>query len=242
MFHLRNILVTAIISSMFIITFQLAGCSSETAYKQAEKKSDNITSLVATGIVGKSELKPGEESTLICAAEDLDSSQLSYQWTAEDGTISGEGKTVIWKAPNKEGEYEISVRIINSQGIEKTLSRKFKVTLDPYHNSAPDKTIYLNLNIPSTDVITRSSKIRILNTAEIQCVIPGADENSITYTWSAPAGKLFGENITQGKASKIGWIAPGQAASYTVSVVATDKEGRQARGEVIFDVFCCKEP
>ncbi len=242
MFHLRTIMTTAIIGLMIMVTLPLAGCSSGAPIQSTVNKPSTTTPFTDITIVGKSELKPGEETTLICAATDATGSQLNYIWTTEGGTITGEGKTIVWKAPDTEGEYEVRVRVINGKGEEQTLSRKFKVTQDPYHNNTPDKTIYLNLTIPSTEVVKRSSKIRILNTAEIQCIVTGADADSITYKWSAPAGKLFGESINLGKASKIGWIAPGQAESYTVSVEATDRDGRQARGEVVFEVFCCKEP
>lgn len=60
-------------------------------------------------------VSPSEASTITVEAGDPDKDKLLYQWTAENGKIIGEGKTIKWESPDKEGKYEITVTV--SDGI-----------------------------------------------------------------------------------------------------------------------------
>lgn len=200
------------------------------------------SSITITDIVGKREIKPLEENPLICAAEDASNGTLSYTWAAEKGIIKGEGQTVTWIAPDSLGDYSITVKVASSKGGETTFTKKFKVTDDPYHNNTPDKTVYLNLTIPSSNTVTARTKLRTFTTGEIQCNVSGIDPAELTYKWSDSGGKLVAENLNSGKVSKVGWIAPGAGGFFTVTVVVSDKQGRQATGEVVIEVLCCRDP
>lgn len=233
----------ALISLLFLTSVALiASCAATQPSEQVSQSPQSTHPLKVIDIVGKREWKPAEESSLICAVESTDENDLTYNWSAEKGNIKGEGKTVSWTAPDTLGDYSITVKVANSRNEEVTYSKKFKVTDDPYHNTTTDKTIYLKLSLPSSNIMSIPSKLRAYTTAEIQCIVEGIDPADLTYTWTSPAGKLLGADTASGKASKVGWIAPGQAGSYTISVIVTDKEGRQARGEVLIEVLCCRDP
>jgi hypothetical protein len=238
--HNVKSVIRALIAPLFILSMMLSTAC--TAAQPSNKAMPAIKVLTVTDIVGKREWKPSEENSLICAAEDPRGGELTYSWSAEKGNIKGEGQTVSWTAPDTLGEYGITVKVVSSKGGDVTFSKKFKVTDDPYHNNTPDKTIYLNLTIPSNNLVSKTGRLRIFTSGEMQCVVDGADPADLTYKWTAPAGKMLGEDIASGKDSKIGWIAPGQAGFYTVSVLVTDKAGRQASGEVVFEVLCCRDP
>jgi hypothetical protein len=243
MSHYVNSVIRALIAPLFILSTVLStACTATQPSSQPGKSQPALKALTVTDIVGKREWKPSEENSLICAAEDPKGGELTYSWSAEKGSIKGEGQTVSWTAPDSLGDYGITVKVVSSKGGDVTYSKKFKVTDDPYHNNTADKTIYLNLTIPSANPVTKASRMRIFTTAEIQCVVDGIDAGELTYKWTAPAGKLLAENIESGKDSKVGWIVPGQGGSYTVSVVVTDKTGRQASGEVVFEALCCRDP
>lgn len=191
-------------------------------------------------ILGAQEWNPGKENTLLCAARDPDGNPLTYSWTAENGTIKGEGQKVIWIPPDAIGDYEISVKVDNGKGAQASFSKRFTVT-----NPAPpevDKTIYLKLSIPSQSTATAQGRVRAFFTTEIQCVIEGAKPEDLTYTWGLNAGKLMANGLEDGKASRVGWLAPGSGGQYKVTVLVQDKAGNQATGEVNLEVLCCRDP
>lgn len=192
------------------------------------------------GIMGLSEWNPNVESTLLCAATDPDGNPLTYTWSAEKGIINGEGQKVGWLPPGEVGEYEITVKVSNGKGGEASFSKRFAVVNPP--PPPVDNTIYLKLTPPSTNVATASGRARVFFTTEIQCVVPDRDPSEFTYTWVAKGGKLMANGLNEGKASRVGWLAPGQAGQYVVGVLVSDKAGNQARGEVTFVVLCCQDP
>ena len=229
MVHVHSV-IRALIAPMFILAALLpAACSL-------------APSIVVTDIVGKREIKPLEENPLICAAEDARNGDLTYTWTAEKGSIKGEGKNVTWTAPDSLGDYGITVKVVSSKGGEVTFRKTFKVSDDPYHNKTPDKTVYLNLTIPSSNPVTAKTRLRTFTTGEIQASVDGIDPADLTYTWTSTGGKLVAENLASGKVSKVGWIAPGAGGNFFVNVVVTDKQGRQATGQVEVEVLCCRDP
>jgi len=66
---------------------------------------------------------PGESSSVTVEAGDQDKDPLSYIWTASAGSIEGNGKTVIWKSPNDEGKYELSVTVSDgTDSVSETIS------------------------------------------------------------------------------------------------------------------------
>jgi hypothetical protein len=190
-------------------------------------------------IVGVREWKPLQEGSLICVCET--EATLTYSWSAEKGSIKGAGKQVTWAAPELPGDYAVMVKVTNTQGKEATFSKNFKVTNNPYNNDTPDRTIYLQLSLPSSTMVSEKSHPKIWTTSEIECTVTGADESNLTYQWTAQTGKLAGNGLAEGKAKRVGWISPGVAGLYKVSVIVSDKSGNKASGEVSFDVYCCKE-
>jgi len=131
------------------------------------------------------------------------------------------------------GEYSIRVEVTNNKGVKASFSKTFKVTDNPYNNDTPDTTIYLKLSLPSSTVITEKTSSRIWTTSDIQCVVSGVEPSELTYQWTAPTGKLAGIGLTDGKASRVGWIAPGVSGIYQVSVIVTDKSGNTQAGKSI---------
>jgi len=188
-------------------------------------------------IVGLREWNPNVESTLLCAASDPDGNLLTYTWSAEKGIIKGEGQKVNWVPPGEVGEYEITVKVTNGKGGEASFSKRFAVVDPP--PPPVDNTIYLKLTPPATNVATASGRVNGLFTSEIQCVVPDRDSSEFTYTWAANGGKLMADGLNEGKASRVGWIAPNQAGQYVVGVLVTDRAGNKATGEVTFEVLCC---
>jgi hypothetical protein len=57
----------------------------------------------------------GKSATVKCVASDPDGDELSYQWVATKGNISGQGSTVTWMAPSTCGDYVITVTATDSK-------------------------------------------------------------------------------------------------------------------------------
>jgi hypothetical protein len=81
---------------------------------------------------------PQGRSTITCVATDPDGDVLNYRWTASDGSITGAGDTVTWMAPDREGEFTITVAVDDGKGGQN--GAHVSVTA-----SLPEKTVTLTL-------------------------------------------------------------------------------------------------
>jgi len=193
-------------------------------------------------IVGVSEVKPSTESALVCGVSNTSNTDFTYAWSVDQGTIKGEGNKATWLTPSAPGDYAVTVAVTDKQGKTTTVSRTFKVTTDPFNNETPDATIYLRFNLPEDKgPVQNPKKLKIWTPSEIECIVADRDYSELNFKWTSPGGKLLGEEIAEGKAHRVGWIAPGQAGLYKVTVTVTDTAGNSSTGEVNFDIYCCHE-
>ena len=76
-------------------------------------------------------------------------------------------------------------------------------------------------------------KISRWSTAEIECIAEDADDDELTFDWSATGGKITARrNI-------IGWTAPAVSDNYTVTVKISDGKGGVAENSMVFHTLCC---
>ncbi|MGA2368187.1 MAG: hypothetical protein ABSF74_06430 [Dehalococcoidia bacterium] len=233
-----------ILGITLVLTIISISCSALTPSAQPIS-SEPVTGsgIKVLGIMGTIEIKPSSEDNLTCVTSvDSSDTSLKYIWSADNGTIRGEGKQIVWVAPDMPGKYTITVNVSNANGDKGTFSRPINVTTNPLNNETPDLTIYLKLTLPSTDIVKEARTVRVWTTQEIQCEVDNSNPANLTYSWTIPGGKLAGDGLSEGKAARVGWIAPGEAADYKVSVVVSDTFGNSARGEVDFNVYCCHPP
>ena len=226
-----------------ILILSAAGCTTAaspvtTPAPAAESPSTPATQPpVIKGIAGALEWAPSSKGPLTCLAVDLEGYPLTFSWASENGTIEGQGQTVTWTAPGIPGNYTVTVTVTDAVGAQSTQSRDIKVTSNPLRNEVKDETIYLNFPLPSNGPVTASKQVLIETVSDIQCLFPNADPKQIKIAWSAPVGKLFGDGIADGTASRVGWLAPGVPGQYTVNVQISDNLGRTSTGSVSFDVI-----
>jgi len=66
-----------------------------------------ITSLTADNTT----VSPGDTVSLICTAEDVDGDILTYSWECTSGSLTPDGSTATWAAPDSSGTYSISCAV-----------------------------------------------------------------------------------------------------------------------------------
>lgn len=175
---------------------------------------------------------------IVCLAKDGDSDNLTYEWKAEAGQISGSGPNVIWLPPGKMGTYPISLVVSDGKGGVATENISIRVVTNADGTATPITEVKLKLG-DEGPVIVDKQRVRIWMTADILCMVENAEGSDLTYTWSATDGKMQGVGLEEGKADRIRWTAPGQRGDAAVYVTVTDSQGREAKGQVNVEVFCC---
>jgi len=62
------------------------------------------------------QLLPGARSRLTCVARDADGDSITYLWKASGGSVTGQGDTVTWIAPDLGGDYTVTVTVSDGKG------------------------------------------------------------------------------------------------------------------------------
>ena len=62
------------------------------------------------------QVKPSTNCTIACLAVDVDGGNLTYTWSANGGTFSGEGPILSWLAPTVQAAYTITVNVTDGRG------------------------------------------------------------------------------------------------------------------------------
>ncbi|MBM3142881.1 MAG: hypothetical protein FJ005_07535 [Chloroflexi bacterium] len=182
---------------------------------------------IINSLTAEKEAATLSESQIICQATDVDGDALSYRWSADGGTIKGEGSSVSWAAPDTAGNYTVKVTVTDGKGGEATDSTTIAVIDKP--NQPPVITgLTKDGNPPANE-----NRIREWITVTIQCTAQDPDGDKLSYLWRATGGKLTGEGNT------VGWTSPGVNGDYTVTVMVIDGRGGRAEASMTFQVLCC---
>jgi len=213
-------LVASLIISVILTLFSI-GC-------QAFNQSPVIYSLTASA----EQVDLSASTQIKCDARDPDRDEITYAWSASGGTISGEGSTVTWVAPEKSGVYTITVTLSDGRGGEAT--KEVTVDVLAKGNSPP--------LIKSLTSIPKQRDIYDDETVTLTCVAVDLDgDDIVSYTWEVTGGTIKGEGPT------VVWTPPIVKEDYeehNVSVRATDSKGnRSVRKFITFNVACdCLRP
>src|SRR4030066_274199 len=78
----------------------------------------NQSPAISELIANPSGILYGGSTTLTCMATDPDGDVVHYSWSASEGSITGVGNRVTWVAPNKGGNYNITVVVSDGKGGE----------------------------------------------------------------------------------------------------------------------------
>ncbi len=131
---------------------------------------------------------PDEQSTITCLASDPDGDALSYSWRATDGNIIGVGATVTWIAPDREGEFTITVTVDDGKGGQNAGDVSVTVLI-------PAKTVSFN------PVLNETGTVSSTGDKDTSRTIAGDKVDNIGYRtfWSFDLYSLRGTDVKDAK-------------------------------------------
>lgn len=126
----------------------------------------------------------GGTVTLTCIATDPDGDVVRYSWSASEGSISGVGEKVTWKAPNKAGNFNITVVVSDGKGGETTGNVMVVV-------SAATRTVTINPVAQETGTVDSTGD------KDTSRTMAGDDDKNVGYCafWSFDVWSLAGKKI-----------------------------------------------
>jgi hypothetical protein len=175
---------------------------------------------------------PSGTVQVTCTASDPDGDELSYEWSANAGNISGTGAVVNWTAPQAAGQYKITVVVGDGHGGSATKTLLVSVlTGQPPTIEAllitKDRYGHCYLKAYSGGYYVGKEQMY-----DIECI--AADTRmELFYEWSWTGGELSGEG------SLITWTAPSTSGYVTVTVTVSDIADNTATEAMILNVVDC---
>jgi len=123
-------------------------------------------------------------TTITCIASDPDGDVVRYSWSASEGSISGVGEKVTWVAPNKGGNFNITVIVSDGKGGE--TKGNVMVTV-----SAVTRTITINPVAEETGTVDSKGD------KDTSRTMAGDDADNVGYCafWSYDIWSLVGNDI-----------------------------------------------
>ncbi|MGA2158148.1 MAG: PKD domain-containing protein [Dehalococcoidia bacterium] len=234
--HIVTVLTGITLASLFVVSTG-TGCNLQPKAEQPNRPP------VIDQIIGPKAWLPQTESPLTCVASDPDGDNLTYTWTADNGTIKGSGSTITWMSPARDGLYNITLTVSDGRGGTATMVQPERVIFNADGSISQDAPVVLKITLPSSDVVadvvTAAKRVRIWTASSVIAMVDGAETKSLKYLWTSSNGRIQAKGLNEGTASQVNWIAPGAAGDYTLDVVVNDNKGNSAKGTVNFKVFCC---
>jgi hypothetical protein len=165
-----------------------------------------------------------------CVASDEDGDELSYEWSASGGGISGVGPVVTWAAPETVGLYDLAVTVNDGYDGESTRSLTISVAINPPPIIeslivSSEEPKYLREYHDGYEIFKGKSCV-------IACIVSNASDE-LVYQWSCDDGEISGEG------SVVKWTAPSGRDKVTVTVMVSELDGIPATESIVFEVETC---
>jgi hypothetical protein len=164
-----------------------------------------------------------------CTASSPDGYELSYNWSASGGNISGTGPEVIWTAPAEVGMYDITVVVNDGHGGEATGSIALTAS-----NGPPPIIEGLNVTAKEPKYLKETTTgYKVAKTYEYIIACNASGNGALSYNWTCTGGNISGEGST------INWTAPNTACNVNVTVKVFDGVGNWVKKSIVFEVVDC---
>jgi hypothetical protein len=220
------------VTPVILLALLLSGCNSMRLFFAAPNNAPVIESVSCTKDVWAL-----AENEMVCQASDLDGDILQYEWSTDNGKIIGTGARMMWVSPDTMGTYDVTVKVFDGKGGEAKKTISIRVLTNADGSTAPPVTLKMTLGSP--EAISENRTVKVGTATKITCTVDNAAGKKLTYEWSAGGGKLKGKGMDEKTCTVVFWTAPALTQVYTVTVAVRDEQGAEARGQVLFDVFCC---
>jgi hypothetical protein len=175
-----------------------------------------------TSLEAPERVLPSGSCQIVCTASDRDGDELSYNWSASGGNISGTGASVNWTAPDSVGSYNVTVTVTDGRGGEAMK----QVTIEVRANNPPTITSL----VADADWTTPSGSLNVT------CNATDPDGDELSYEWSATGGDITGTG------PEAIWTTPEAVGIYNITVVVTDGHGWSATRTLIISVATGQPP
>ena len=159
---------------------------------------------------------PSGSCQVVCTVSDRDGDELSYNWSASEGKIYGEGATVTWIAPHPVGSYNVTVTVTDGRGGEATS----QITIQVRTNKSPE------INSLIADAVWTFPS----GSLQVTCNASDPDGDELSYEWSATAGDISDTGAV------VEWTAPEEVGIYDITVVVEDGYGREDTKSITLSV------
>jgi len=164
-----------------------------------------------------------------CDASDPDGDELSYEWSASGGNITGTGPEVTWTAPQEVGVYNITIVVRDSYGGSDT--RTVPISVAP-----EEPPIIEQLLITAEHCYLKKYSggyyVGKEQMYDIECIVSETNIE-LSYEWSCTGGEL------SGKGSLVTWTAPNTTGKVTITVIVSDIAGNMASKNLVLSVVSC---
>ena len=171
-----------------------------------------ISSLTAAQM----QVYPSGQTEIQCAAADPDGDAVTFKWATTGGSFTGAGRSVIWKAPENYGTYDVTVTVEDGKGA----SVQATLTLSVTANQPPQIS---SLVAEPATVLPKGSSI-------VTCVASDPDGDIATYSWTSSEGSITGVG------NKVTWVAPTKGGTYNILVTVSDGKGGETTGNIVVTV------
>lgn len=173
---------------------------------------------------------PSGNIQVTCSASDSDGDELSYEWSASGGVISGMGPEAIWTAPEDTGKYDITVIVTDDHGSSDIKKVCCTVVIgEPPHIEA------LLITAEHCYLKPQSWGYKVGKEQEYQIECTVTDIGSeLSYNWSCEYGALSEEGAV------ITWTAPDEyVKAMDVTVTVSDIAGNMICKSLVLEVVSC---
>ena len=152
----------------------------------------------------------GDTAAVRAAASDPDNDPLTYSWSANGGSVEGNGSEARWNSSGATpGTYTIRVRVDDGRGGTADCSTEIRV--EPQPNRSPTMSCSADRN-----------SVTVGDTVQITATASDPDNDPLTYSWKSSSGRVRGRDasvrfetagLSAGHYSVMGHVEDGRGGS-----------------------------